>query len=188
MNRRLFQLLVLSLAAGSLAIAFDPAEPDSFSAIACSELSQAGLSREALLRSTAKRLISRDVINGRLALRNAAALFRELDQLPPTVGYPELGDFGPFLPAAPWSRDEHLCRQVVFYGLEGLADEPEWTNEEAAARLESELKEALSSPDGIRLPNVAALPPLSELLERAAAAVMEGRRAIAGGTTPSPDL
>jgi hypothetical protein len=123
----------------------------------------------AIVRSYAKRQVVHDVVAGRHSLLAAAALFRELDRLPPQAPdlSPEIFDQVLGLPPAPSrSADERRCWQVIIWvrsaQTEGLSG-----REATAARLEAELWEGLLSRGGLRLPGAGSLPPVRELLAQA---------------------
>jgi hypothetical protein len=131
-----------------------------------------------VVRSYAKRQVVRDVVAGRHSLLTAAALFRELDRLPPEPPdlSPEALDQLLGLPPSPSrSADERRCWQVILWvhsaQTEGLPG-----REAAATRLEAELWERLLSRGGLRLPDAGSLPPVRELLAQARDAYRAGRR------------
>jgi hypothetical protein len=168
MKVRPAQFLVLALAAWAVPFAFgpDPAPPSPLrpppDAAPLSELVWSGLSSEAQLRLFAKTLVARDAAAGRLTLREAAGLFCDLNRLPPATPPP----------GRPGQADaERQCRQVIEYVRGWSPAGPGATVD----RLESELRQALREPGGLRLPDAAALPPLPGLLERASAELLRCR-------------
>jgi hypothetical protein len=122
------------------------------------------------LRALAKRQIAREAASGSRPLVEAAALFRELNRLPPEPRPACLAS----LPGR--TEEERLCREVILFVNQREDDWPAAAAAEAVARLEDELRRELSRDGGIRLPDPAGLPPAAELLERARAGMTEAER------------
>ena len=121
------------------------------------------------LRLLAKRRIAYEAAASRRSLVEAAALFRELNRLPPAAPDLALGDWDETLLRVPVRTDEErLCRQVVEWVYRVLRSEvsPE-SAAEAVERLEAEWQEVLRRHGAIRLPDSAVQPPVQELLEAA---------------------
>jgi hypothetical protein len=123
------------------------------------------------LRLVAKGQIARQVIEGRHSLVEAAALFRELNRLSPTVPDWIPGDGYQFALRTPAGNDEErLCRQVVEWVDSALRIGGSAASaEEAVARLEAEFRAAPRAHGVIRLPAASALTPIPELLVEARA-------------------
>src|SRR5262245_143179 len=162
------KVIVLTLAAGSLAVAFgllpppeDIVVPADSTFLGSSQLVEAGVSQAAQLRPTAKRLIAQDALAGRLTLWEAAALFQELHRLPP---------IGPVPTESGLTPEVWHCRQVLVFARDPSGEAPPGMVE-AMARLEAELSIAVCSPSGVRLPDVTGLPSVPNLLARARAHV-----------------
>jgi hypothetical protein len=131
-----------------------------------------------VVRSYAKRQVVRDIVAGRHSLLTAAALFRELDRLPPEPPdlAPESLDQLLGLPPAPSrSADERRCWQVIIWVRSAQTDGLSG-RDAAAARLEAELWERMLSREGLRLPDAGSLPPIRELLAQARDAMAESQR------------
>src|SRR5262245_43905561 len=124
-----------------------------------------------VLRVHAKLQIAREVAEGRRSLVEAAALFRELNRLPPAAPDLTLGDGNQSALRAPVSTDEdRLCRQVVEYVDRVLRKEGSLESAaETRAGLETEFRAALKSHGVIRLPDPSALTSVQELLDAARA-------------------
>jgi len=116
------------------------------------------------LRILAKRQITREVIAGRRPLAEAAALFRELNRVPPDVSRFDIFTGAPIDPSS--SAEERLCRQVVAWVGSVMHHEPVPGREAVLARLEAELREMLGQPGGVRLPDSGAVASGPELLAR----------------------
>ena len=136
MNAHHLTILALALALGALAAAAStlprrPPEPPPAEA----EATATAWIETATLRAIAKDRITAEVMAGRLTLLQAAALFGELNRVPPAP--------------RPQSGAEELCRQVIAYAegeARGGAGETA-----AAARLQKEL-EGLLAEGPLRLP------------------------------------
>jgi hypothetical protein len=122
-------------------------------------------------RIFAKRLIARDVVAGGRSLLEAAALFRELNRLPPKLpdmplGYPIVWT----QPGPARSAEEQLCWQVISW-VRSTQTEEMPGREDVAVRLEAEVQVMLWDPGAIRLPDAQSLTPVRELLDRARGAM-----------------
>jgi hypothetical protein len=129
------------------------------------------------LRLVVKGQLAREVADGRRTLWAAAALFRELNRLPPERGQPPEIVTPVHIPMdteAGW-----LCRQVAEHVSVALQKEPERAAA-AVARLEAEFFAELRAHGAIRLPDPATLEPVEELLQQARAWVAELERRAAG--------
>lgn len=128
-----------------------------------------------LLRNHARTRIVDEVIDGRRSLLEAAALFRELDRLPPTAAV----QFGriPFpLPITTRTEEEQYCRAVAVWVWsrvvvpqspgDGNSDERAAV---AVARLVAEFEDELTRRGAIRLPDPSTLESADSLIERARA-------------------
>jgi hypothetical protein len=177
MKRWPHYMLALTLF-GALAVVFgpQPTEPTEWVPFAETEALAEGFPETAVLRTQAKKLLAREVAEGRRSLVEAAALFGALNRLPPVT--PELScldnsGFHWVLSAPVHTEEERLCRQVVQW-VDGfrLSDSPEYAAA-AVARLEAEFREELRRQGAIRLPDASGLPTARELLERARATMTE---------------
>jgi hypothetical protein len=164
-------VLTLALAASAVSVvsrrAAEPEEPDPS---LWDEVADEQVPEAMILRIIAKQHLVREVAAGRQPLLEAAALFRELNRLPPALhpaDHPSL---------AGRNEEELLCRQVIAYVAEPDGDWPESAAEAAVARLEAELQEELRRHGAVRLPDPAGLPPAPELIEQARARLTEAER------------
>jgi hypothetical protein len=108
----------------------DPNSPEDLSAGPGEEQEAQAILKGLQRRSAAKELIVRSLIEGRITLFEAAALFRDLNR-----EYPELR----FLDAPGDSEEEKLCRQVIRW-VEAVLGAPERAGRDASARFEEELR------------------------------------------------
>jgi hypothetical protein len=137
------------------------------------------------LRGLAKRKIARDVAAGRWSLVEAAALFGELNRLPP--GLPAVSAvYGSRLPAADCTDEEHLCRQVVNWVDSTLKKETPDRAEEVTARLVAEYQELRRRSGVVHLPDPSTLEPIEDLLRHARASIAEQDRRHTAPTGPPP--
>jgi hypothetical protein len=164
-------LLTLALAASTAAVvsrrAAEPEEPDPSLR---DEVADEQVAEAVILRILTKQHLTSEVAAGRQPLLEAAALFRELNRLPPALhpaDHPSL---------AGRSEEDLLCRQVIAYVAEPDGDWPESAAEAAVARLEAELQEELRRHGAIHLPDPAGLPSAPELLEHTRARMTEAER------------
>ncbi len=118
------------------------------------------------LRVLAKRLIAREVAEGRRPLAEAAALFAALNRLPP--GTPASVPLSAPPPAGLPGDTEagRLCQQVAAFLGVALEDRPPGEVAAAVARLEREFREAVYRRGEMRLPDPSSLPPVRDLLDR----------------------
>src|SRR4051812_41728885 len=100
--------LALILAAAAAATVFGPDRDESAPIVV---VVVPGVSHDAQLRSAAKTVVAADATAGRLTLFAAAALFRELDLVPPAV--PPSAGYHPHLSGA--TAEERFCRQVIHW-------------------------------------------------------------------------
>jgi hypothetical protein len=132
------------------------------------------------LRYLAKQRLAREAAVGQRSLVEAAALFRELNRLPP-----RLDSSAMCLPGQ--SEEEQLCIQVIAYVAKPENDWPPATVEAAVARLEAELRTEKQRAGGVVLPSPAGLPTADELVERARTRLTEAqRRALLPESPPDP--
>jgi hypothetical protein len=115
-------------------------------------------------RVVAKGLLARDAAAGRRSLFEAAALFRELDRLPPEPDPPP--GFDPTLRIPADTEEGRQCRQVVAAVRAELGAEPDRAAA-AVARLEAEFFAELRAAGAVRLPAGADLESADDLLRRA---------------------
>jgi hypothetical protein len=131
-----------------------------------------------VLRLAAKEQIAREVADGRRTLWVAAALFRELNRLPPEPAKPSRIVSPVNIPVD--TEEGWLCRQVVEGVRVALHQEPERAAA-VVARLEAEFFAELRRHGVIRLPEPSSLESVPELLAQARASLAEQqRRAILG--------
>src|SRR5262245_38573901 len=138
MKRLPAKLVILPFAGlAALALVCRSPEPDR-NPSPNAELMAEGVPETVLLRLVARGQVARDVIAGRRTLLEAAALFGELNRLPPELGQPPPIASPVNIPAdteAGW-----LCRQVVEHVCTELLEEPERAAA-AMARLEADFRE-----------------------------------------------
>lgn len=174
--------------AGSLGIVFircpsDPLEPLSPQYIDPeAEALAASVPDIVPLRLAAKDLVTQDVIAGRRSVFEAAALFRELNRLPPEPVKPSLFDPSLSIPAD--MEEGWLCRQVVEHLRVELFDQPERVAA-LIARLEAEFFAELREHGTIRLPDAATLEPVAEVLRQAQERLAEQQRRTGGAVRPA---
>jgi hypothetical protein len=171
-----FKFLALALAAGSLPLALSrcrfPEEMPPLPSDTIEQLEE-GYSEVQALRLVAKDRIARDTADGRLALLEAAALFRELNKLPPAPARPTRVDSSLGIPAD--TEEAWLCRQVAAHVRVALRADPARA-EAAVARLEAEFFAELRAHGSIRLPDPPPPEPVEELLRQARAGLPEQQR------------
>jgi hypothetical protein len=137
------------------------------------------------LRLIVKGQLARDAADGRRRLVEVAALFRELNRLPPEV--PEMPPewYDSSVPIPVHTADDALCWQAVAQVRAALRDDP-GRAAAAVARLEAEFREELRRQGAIRLPDPSTLEPVEELLKQARAWIAEQeRRAARAGPRPT---
>jgi hypothetical protein len=171
MTRWLLILLTLAFAWSAVSVVgrrgSAPEQPD---IAPWDEVADEQISEVVILRILAKQHLTSEVAAGRQPLLEAAALFRELNRLPPALhpaDHPSL---------AGRSEEELLCRQVIAYVAARDGDWPESAAEVAVARLEAELREELRRHGAIHLPDPACLPSAPELLEQTRSRMTEAER------------
>jgi hypothetical protein len=120
-----------------------------------------------VLRIRAKDRIVRDLARGRYSLFEAAALFRELDRVPPEVTYPAVSYPPPPLELVSPTEDERYCVTVIAYARNSLeGSEPDRARALTERLVAAFWAERFGRGD-VRLPEATALEPLRELLGRA---------------------
>jgi hypothetical protein len=169
------QLTVFALAAAAAAwLGLRPPPPDECAPASGAVAEEWYGSRE--LRIPAKQLVAREAADGRWSLVEAAALFRELDRLPPALH----NDFLPPGLGGVRTEEERLCRQVIYWVSHRLAPEAP-AGAGAVARLDAELSAELQRPEGPRLPDPATVESVEVLLARTRASLTDAqRRAVYG--------
>src|SRR5262245_37262773 len=138
-------ILALTLS-GALAVVFCPRVPGPDELIPPTETEALaeGFPETPALRMLAKKLIALEAAAGRRSLVEAAALFRELNRLPPeAILVPPMNEAFPRSRLPGRTDEERLCRQVVVYASVALGDGPPGDAEAAVARLEAEFFEEL---------------------------------------------
>jgi hypothetical protein len=142
------------------------------------------------LRLFAKREIAREVIAGERSFLESAALFRELNRLPPRL--PNLCPGDPVMGAVRAGSpddEEQLCGQVISWVRASPTDEVP-RREAVVARLEAEFRALLQDQGTIRLPDARSVTPVQDLLARARNALTRAEweaclgRPDAGGEQP----
>src|SRR5262245_57206353 len=117
-------------------------------------------------RILAKELLVWDLASGRLSLFAAAALFRELDRIPPETKYSAAPDPDPPLRLSSPTEDERYCVVVISVTRSVLRvsqpDRAEIVTERLVAEFEAERRRSGT----IRLPGPGSLETLRELLRR----------------------
>jgi hypothetical protein len=136
------------------------------------------------LRLVAKLQIAREVADGRRTLWEAAALFRELNRLPPEPAKPTHVVSPVHIPVD--TEEGWLCRQVVESVRVALYQEPDRAAA-VVARLEAEFFAELRRRGTVRLPEASSLEPVRELLQRTRTGLTEAQRqALLGPGGASP--
>jgi hypothetical protein len=130
------------------------------------------------VRSVARAQLAREAADGRRTLLEAAALYRELNRLPPPTAAPRYVDPRGPLARLPLETEEALlCRQVVIYADSALREEGRDREAQAAvARLEAEFFAELRAHGTIRLPDPPPPEPVEEVLRQARARAVEHQR------------
>jgi hypothetical protein len=132
------------------------------------------------LRQAAKRRLAREFADGRRSLLTTAALFRELDRLPPAVPpVPSVDPKSHSIGIPGRTEEERFCRQVIAW-VEFPGVPPDQIPA-AVLRLEAEFWEALEREGAIRLPDPSTLEPVEELLKRVPASLAKEQRRTALG-------
>jgi hypothetical protein len=129
----------------------------------------------AALRLLAKAQIAREVVAGRRPLLEAAALFGELNRLPPRTPVPSPWyQHVPAQPVPTHSPEEQLCWQVIAYVAATPTDFPR-ARDAVAARLDAEVRGLLRDRGTIRLPEARSLASAEQLLAQARATMTESQ-------------
>ncbi len=135
-----------------------------------------GFPETAALRSLAKRQLAREAAAGRRSLLEVAALFGELNRLPPETPVVAPDPANPPAPLPGGTEEERLCQQVVAFVGVALADRPPGEIRSAVARLEAEFWREREERGAVRLPDPASLTPVRELLGQARQAMTAAER------------
>ena len=179
MQRWPYCFLALAVAATVAAVfaphSPEPVQPDKPSAI---ESVAGPVPDTVALRGWAKYQIAGEVAAGRRRLLDAAALYCELNQLPPVVNL-SLQDAD----NAPWrdpvrTNEEMLCRQVMTWVEQQLIREAPDGVGRVLDRLEAEFREALREQGAIRLPGRPSPSAVREVLEQARARMTAAQRPV----------
>jgi hypothetical protein len=128
-----------------------------------------------VLRAIAKDQLARDVAAGRRSLPEAAALFRELNRLPPVpTDSADLSEADLSMPIPGRTDEERYCQRVVTHVQAALHHDPDRAAA-VVARLAAEFREELDRHGAIGLPDPAALEPVQGLLQRAGESLTEAQ-------------
>jgi hypothetical protein len=179
-------LAVLLAACPAVVFLRCPTGPDEPPGTGSGKAVQPGEQFEAVdVRSLARTRLALEAATGRRSLLEAAALYRQLNRLPPRASPPRFVDRGDPRADLPLGSEEALlCRQVVIYADAALREERRDREAEAAVtRLGAEFYAELRARGTVRLPEPATLGPIHELLEQARARLAEQQR---GGRDPRP--
>jgi hypothetical protein len=177
MHRWPYCFLALAVAV-TVAAVFAPHSPEpEQSDTACAvESVTAPVPETIALRGWAKDQIAREVAAGRRRLLDAAALYGELNRLPPVADF-SLQDVDNSPKSDPVGADaERLCRQVMTWVEQRVIREAPDQASPVMDRLEAELRAALQEQGGIRLPGRSSLPPMREVLEQARSRMTAAQR------------
>jgi RNA polymerase sigma factor (TIGR02999 family) len=162
-----FKFLAVALA-GSLAVVYGPPLPRPVQSRDAATLNVCLLvsAPEFLIpRADVRGRLAHEVVDGRRSLLEAAALFGELNRLPPAMDIMRARFYSPVaIPAD--AEEERLCRQVVEHVRAVLEEEPVRAAA-ATARLEAEFFAELRAHGAIRLPDPSALEPVEGCWRRA---------------------
>ena len=118
------------------------------------------------LRIRAKDLLVEELAAGRLTLFAAAALFRELDGMPPMTVY--LPDRDPPIRLVCPTEDERTCVRVITFARNSLRTAQPGRAEIVTERLVAEFEAERRLSGTIRLPDPGSLEPVHRLLQRCA--------------------
>ncbi len=135
-----------------------------------------GFPETVALRSLAKRQLAREAAEGRRSLLEAAALFGELNRLPPETPPVRPDPAEPPAPLPGGTEAERLCQQVVAFARVALADRPPAEAQAAVARLVAEFRAELGRHGAVRLPDPSCLTPVHEILEQVRQATTAAER------------
>jgi hypothetical protein len=141
-----------------------------------------GLVPEAVrLRLLAKDLLVKELASGRLTLFEAAALFRELDALPPRTVYSTCPDPDPPIRVAGPTEEERYCLRVITFAWHALRTAQPGRAEILTKRLVAEFEAERCLSGAIRLPDPGSLEPVHGPLQRC-----DQARVSAPSTTTAP--
>jgi hypothetical protein len=118
------------------------------------------------LRILAKGLLVEELASGRLTLFEAAALFRELDELHPATVYPTTSDLDPPIRLACPTDDERYCVRVITFARNALRMAQPGRAEVVTRRLAAEVEAERRRSGTIRPPDPGSLEPVHRLLQR----------------------
>ncbi len=135
-----------------------------------------GFPEAAALRVLAKRRLACEAAAGTRSLLEAAALFGELNRLPPETPPVRPDPDEPPAPLPGGTDEERLCQQVVRFARVELADRPPDEAQSAIARLEAEFWRERNRRGAIRLPAPPTVTPVHEILEQARKAMTPAQR------------
>ena len=153
----------------------EPVHPDNASAI---ETVTGPIPETMALRGWAKLQIAREVSAGRRTLLDAAALYGELNQLPPVVNLSLHDGDNATLRGPVRTNEEMLCRQVMTWVEQLLIREAPDRVGRVVDRLEAEFRAALREQGAIRLPGRPSTSAVREVLEQARARMTGAHRQI----------
>jgi hypothetical protein len=170
--------LVVAFAIGSITVA-PPASPEPESDVVVDVDSATPAPEAVRSRIYAKSRLVDELAAGRLSLIYAAALFRELDRLPPEMRYPSAPDPDPPLRVSSPTDGERHCRTVIVYARNRLRTTAPGRAEAVIRRLVAEFWAERDQQGTINLPAVTPSE-LQELLERARNDSARGRVAASG--------
>jgi hypothetical protein len=123
-------------------------------------------------RILAKIHLVEELAADRISLIEAAALFRDLDRVPPETNYSTVPDPDPPLRLTTPTEDERYCEVVIRVARNNLRVSQPDRAEAVIAHLVSEFEAERCLKGTIRLPNPESLEPAHELLRRC---VSEGK-------------
>jgi hypothetical protein len=130
-----------------------------------------------MLRLAAKKILAREFMDGQRSLLSTAALFRDLDQLPPEPPpVPSTDRMTHDIGVPGRTDDERFCRQVIAW-LEFPGVPPEQIPA-IVERLEVEFWQELDRHGVIRLPDTPAAGTVQELLDRARQELRESTKKV----------
>jgi hypothetical protein len=164
LNHLVLALIALVAASLTYVLGPRPAESDQSCQPASSEAKRQVLPETLALRIAAKSHIAEKVIDGRLSLAQAAALFGALNRLEPQSLKTRSDTYALRDRFPAHTEEERLCRQVVQWVSAELANEHD-RQEATLARLEDEFKEFKQGM--VQLPDAGTLVPVHKLLEQA---------------------
>jgi hypothetical protein len=118
------------------------------------------------LRIQAKCLLVEELAAGRLTLLDTAALFRELDRMPPMTKYPPNPYPAPPIRLECPTEDERYCVRVITFARNLLRVTQPGRAESVTERLVAEFEAERRLSGTIRLPDRGSLEPVHGLLQR----------------------